>query len=93
VGRARGAWPGGPGARQRQVAAFRDRSRDFGRWQCETTGQVWTWTVEPDPAGATLSLTFEWSAKVPLMDKVVDLFAWNGDRDLDIRLGRWAGSW
>jgi hypothetical protein len=33
--------------------------------------------------GTTLSLAFEWSTKVPLMDKVVDLFAWNGDRDLD----------
>ncbi|HZE16303.1 MAG TPA: SRPBCC family protein [Mycobacterium sp.] len=48
-----------------------------------STGPVWTWTFEPDPAGTTLSLAFEWSTKVPLMDKVVDLFAWNGDRDLD----------
>ena len=48
-----------------------------------STGPVWTWTFGPDPAGTTLSLAFEWSTKVPLMDKVVDLFAWNGDRDLD----------
>ncbi len=48
-----------------------------------STGPVWTWTFEPDPTGTTLSLAFEWSTKVPLMDKIVDLFAWNGDRDLD----------
>ncbi len=48
-----------------------------------STGPVWTWTFEPDPAGTTLSLAFEWSSKVPLMDKAFDLFAWNGDRDLD----------
>ncbi len=48
-----------------------------------STGPVWTWTFEPDPAGTTLSLAFEWSTKVPFMDKVIDLFAWNGDRDLD----------
>jgi uncharacterized protein YndB with AHSA1/START domain len=48
-----------------------------------STGPVWTFTFEADPTGTTLSLAFEWSAKVPLMDKVVDLVAWNGDRDLD----------
>ena len=48
-----------------------------------STGPVWTWTFEPDPTGTTLSLAFEWSTKVPLMDKVVDTFAWNGDRDID----------
>ncbi len=48
-----------------------------------STGPVWTWTFEPDPKGTTLSLAFEWSTKVPLMDKAVDLVAWRGDRDLD----------
>lgn len=48
-----------------------------------STGPVWTWTFEPDPTGTTLSLAFEYSSKVPLMDKVVDRVAWHGDRDLD----------
>ncbi len=48
-----------------------------------STGPVWTWTFEPDPAGTTLTLAFEWSTKVPLMDKAVDRVLWNGDRDLD----------
>ncbi len=48
-----------------------------------STGPVWTWTFEPDPTGTTLSLAFEYSTKVPFMDKAVDLAAWNGDRDLD----------
>ena len=48
-----------------------------------STGPVWTWTFEPDPTGTTLSLAFEWSTKVPLMDKAVDRVFWNGDRDLD----------
>lgn len=48
-----------------------------------STGPVWTWTFKPDPTGTTLSLAFEWSTKVPLMDKAVDRVAWKGDRDLD----------
>ncbi len=48
-----------------------------------STGPVWTWTFEPDPTGTTLTLACEYSTKVPLMDKVVDLVAWNGDRDID----------
>ena len=48
-----------------------------------STGPVWTWTFEPDPTGTTLSLAFEWSTKVPLMDKAVDRVLWKGDRDLD----------
>lgn len=51
-----------------------------------STGPVWTWTFEPDPTGTTLTLAFEYSTKVPLMDKVVDRVAWNGDRDLDTML-------
>jgi hypothetical protein len=41
---------------------------------------------EPDQTGTTLSLAFEWSTKVPLVDKAVDRVAWNGDRDLDTML-------
>ena len=48
-----------------------------------STGPVWTFTFEPDPAGTTLTLAFEWSTRVPLMDKAVDFVAWNGDRDID----------
>ncbi len=48
-----------------------------------STGPVWTFTFEPDPTGTTLSLAMEYSTKVPLMDKAVDLVAWNADRDLD----------
>lgn len=48
-----------------------------------STGPVWTYTFEPDPTGTTLSLAFEYSTKVPLMDKVVDRMSWDGDRDLD----------
>ena len=48
-----------------------------------STGPVWTFTFEPDPTGTTLSLAFEWSTKVPLMDKAVDRVLWNGDRDID----------
>ncbi|HET9080525.1 MAG TPA: SRPBCC family protein [Trebonia sp.] len=48
-----------------------------------STGPVWTFTFEPDPTGTTLSLAFEWSTKVPLMDKAFDRVLWHGDRDLD----------
>ncbi len=48
-----------------------------------STGPVWTFTFEPDPSGTTLSLAFEWSSRVPFVDKAVDLVAWNGDRDID----------
>lgn len=48
-----------------------------------STGPVWTFTFEPDPTGTTLTLGFEYSTKVPLMDKVVDHLSWHGDRDLD----------
>ena len=51
-----------------------------------STGPVWTYTLEPDQTGTTLSLAFEWSTKVPLVDKAVDRVAWNGDRDLDTML-------
>lgn len=48
-----------------------------------STGPVWTWTFEPDTSGTRLTLRFDYSTKAPLMDKVVDRFAWRGDRDLD----------
>ena len=48
-----------------------------------STGPVWTWTFEPDPTGTRLTLAFEYSTKVPLMDKVIDRVGWKGDRDLD----------
>ena len=51
-----------------------------------STGPVWTFTFEPDPTGTTLSLAFEWTTKVPLVDKAADRVLWHGDRDLDIIL-------
>jgi hypothetical protein len=51
-----------------------------------STGPVWTYTFEPDPTGTTLSLGFEWSTRVPLVDKAIDRVAWDGDRDLDTML-------
>ncbi len=51
-----------------------------------STGPVWTWTLEPDPTGTTLTLAFEYSTTVPLMDKVVDRVGWHGDRDLEAML-------
>ncbi len=51
-----------------------------------STGPVWTFTFEPNPTGTTLSLVMEYSTKVPLLDKAVDVVVWNGDRDLDIIL-------
>jgi hypothetical protein len=51
-----------------------------------STGPVWTYTFEPDPTGTTLSLGFEWSTKVPLVDRAIDRVAWDGDRDLDTML-------
>lgn len=51
-----------------------------------STGPVWTWTLEPDGDGTSLTLAFEYSTKIPLMDKVVDAIAWRGDRDVDAML-------
>lgn len=48
-----------------------------------STGPTWTFTFQPDSTGTTVSLGFEYSTRVPLMDKVVDRVAWHGDRDLD----------
>ena len=48
-----------------------------------STGPVWTWTFEPDGDGTSLTLAFEYSTKIPYMDKVVDAIAWRGDRDVD----------
>lgn len=48
-----------------------------------STGPVWTWTFSPDPEGTTVTLGYEYSTKVPLMDKVIDHIVWHGDGDLD----------
>ncbi|NYD43252.1 hypothetical protein [Nocardioides panaciterrulae] len=45
-----------------------------------------TFTTEPDPTGTTLSLRFDYSTKVPFMDRVVDRVLWHADRDLDTML-------
>lgn len=51
-----------------------------------STGPVWTWLFEADPLGTTLTLAYEYSTKVPLVDKVVDRFGWRGDEDVDLIL-------
>lgn len=51
-----------------------------------STGPVWTFAVEPDSTGTALSLSYEYSTKVPLMDKIVDRVVWNGDRGLEAML-------
>ncbi len=48
-----------------------------------STGPTWTFTFEPDLTGTTLTLSFEISSKVPLLDRVEDRLGWNGDEDLD----------
>ena len=48
-----------------------------------STGPIWTWTLEPDGAGTTLTLDYEYSTRIPLVDKVVDKIAWNADKDLE----------
>ena len=48
-----------------------------------STGPVWTWTLEPDGGDTTVGLAFEYSTKIPLMDKVIDAIGWRGDRDVD----------
>jgi hypothetical protein len=47
-----------------------------------STGPEWTWTVEPEGDGTRLTLTFEYSTKIPGIDKVIDAIAWRGDADL-----------
>ncbi len=48
-----------------------------------STGPVWTYDVEQDETGTVLTLSYEYSTKVPLMDKALDSIFWKGDRDLD----------
>jgi hypothetical protein len=48
-----------------------------------STGPVWTWTLDPDGDGTKVTLAFEYSTKIPLMDKVIDAIGWRGDRDID----------
>lgn len=51
-----------------------------------STGPIWTWTFEPDGAGTTLTLAYEYSTRIPLVDKVVDKIAWNADEYLETML-------
>jgi hypothetical protein len=51
-----------------------------------STGPVWTWTVEPEGDGTSLTLAMEYSTKIPLLDKVIDAIAWRGGRDIDAML-------
>ena len=51
-----------------------------------STGPVWTWTIEPEGDGTSLTLAFEYSTKIPLVDKVLDTVFWRGDRDIDAML-------
>ena len=37
-----------------------------------STGPSWTWTLEPAREGTNLTLLFEYSTSVPLMDKVLE---------------------
>ena len=47
-----------------------------------STGPEWAWTVEPEGNGTRLTLTFEYSTKVPGIDKLIDAINWRGDADL-----------
>lgn len=51
-----------------------------------STGPSWTWTFEPDDEGTLVTLAFEYSTKVPLLDKVLDAIGWRGDTDLQSML-------
>ena len=51
-----------------------------------STGGFWTLILEPDGPGTTLTLAFEYSTRIPLVDKVVDKIVWNGDKDLETML-------
>jgi hypothetical protein len=51
-----------------------------------STGPQWTWAVQPDGEGTRLALTFEYSTKIPGIDKLIDLIAWRGDADLEAML-------
>ena len=51
-----------------------------------STGPIWTWTVEPDGTGTTLTLAYEHSSKIPLVGQGLDKVMWNGDKDLETML-------
>ena len=57
---------------------FTDRNPD--------ANTAWTFTVEPDETGTTMSIAFAFSSKVPLLDNVEDRIYWDGDHDLDTML-------
>lgn len=48
-----------------------------------STGPVWSYDLEPDQSGTKLTLGYEYSTKVPMMDKALDSVLWKGDRDID----------
>ena len=52
-----------------------------------STGIRWTYTVEPDQTGTTLSLEAEFSSPAPFLDRIGDKVFWNAERDLDTMLG------
>ena len=54
-----------------------------------STGVLWTFTLEPDDAGTTLTMEVEVSSSVPFLDKIEDKVFWKGDQDLDTWLGRY----
>ena len=45
-------------------------------------GPVWTWTLEPEGTGTILTLCYEFSTLLPLMDHVVASIAWHADEDV-----------
>ena len=44
-----------------------------------STGPIWTWTFEPDGAGTTLTQAYEYSPRIPLVDKALANIMWNAD--------------
>lgn len=48
-----------------------------------STGPTWTWSLEPEDDGTRASLRFEFSTKVPFLDKIVDAINWRGDEDIE----------
>ena len=53
-----------------------------------STGVLWTFMLEPDETGTTLTMEVEVTSSVPFLDKIEDKVFWKGDQDLDAWLGR-----
>lgn len=66
------------GVNTREVYVLNRRIVDWA-----AAGPVWTWTLEPERAGTMLTLCYEYSTHVPLMDEVVASIAWHADEDLE----------